>query len=286
MKNPIRILVVSLIILVTSITFAQEKSSGYTTSSDIFYRDASNSELTDYMKERCKLDLYYPTDKKDYATIIWFHAGGIKEGSKFIPEPMKNKGIAIAAVNYRLSPKVKCPAYIDDAAASVAWVFNNIADYGGNPDLIFVTGHSAGGYLTSMIGLDKKWLAEYDIDADRIAGLIPLSGHTITHFTVREEQGISGVQPVVNEYAPLYYVRPDASPLVLITGDRNLELLGRYEENAYLWRMMEVAGHKETTIYEIQGFDHGGMWVPAASIVLDNVERIIESKMQEVKSEK
>lgn len=271
-----------LALLFTSIISAQENGEGnsknYKTEVDIFYRDSNDPELTDYMKERCKLDLYYPTDKKDYATIVWFHAGGIKQGNKFIPEPMKNKGFAVAAVNYRLSPKVKCPEYIKDAAASVAWVFNNIADYGGNPDLIFVTGHSAGGYLTSMIGLDKKWLGEFDIDADRIAGLFPLSGHTITHFTVREETGISGIQPVIDEYAPLYYVRPDAPPLVLITGDRNLEMLGRYEENAYLWRMMKVAGHKETTLYELQGFNHGSMAIPAASIVLDNVERIVNSK--------
>jgi acetyl esterase/lipase len=289
MRNRYLPFLLALIILFSSSISAQENiersSIVYKTENDIFYRNPDNPELTEYMKERCKLDLYYPTNEKDYATIVWFHAGGITQGSKFIPEPLKGKGHAVAAVNYRLSPKVKCPEYIEDAAASVAWVFKNIADYGGKPDLIFVVGHSAGGYLTSMVGLDKKWLADFDVDADKIAGLIPLSGHTITHFTVRAELGISGVQPVIDEYAPLYHVRSDAPPLVLITGDRNLEMLGRYEENAYLWRMMLVAGHRQTTIYELQGFDHGGMAWPAASIVLDTVERIVGSKKQEVKGE-
>jgi acetyl esterase/lipase len=277
MNYPYRILLAAFTIFIASAALAQNKTFIYTTVSDIFYRDADNPGLTEYMKERCKLDLYYPVDKKGYPTMIWFHPGGIKEGSKFIPEPLKNKGIAIAAVNYRLSPKVKCPEYIKDAAASVAWVFNNIEDYGGDADLVFVVGHSAGGYLASMVGMDKRWLAEFNIDADKIAGLIALSGHTITHFTVREESGIKGVQPVIDEYAPLYHVRPDAPPLVLVTGDRNLEMLGRYEENAYMWRMMKVAGHTQTELYELQGYNHGGMAIASAGLVLDTIYKIVKN---------
>ena len=67
----------------------------------------------------------------------------------------------------------------------------------------------------------------------------------------------------MDRYAPLYYVDPDTPPLYLITGDRELEMLGRYEENAYLWRMMKVAGNPHTYLYEVDGFDHGGMAVPA-----------------------
>ena len=105
----------------------------------------------------------------------------------------------VVGVNYRLYPKVKAPGYIEDAAAAVAWVFKNIGSYGGDPGSIFVSGHSAGGYLASMVGFDKSYLAKYDIDAYQIAGLIPFSGHTITHFTVREERGIEGTQPVIDE---------------------------------------------------------------------------------------
>lgn len=51
---------------------------------------------------------------------------------------------------------MKSPKYVEDAAAAVAWVFNNIENYGGNTSLIFVAGYSAGGYLTDMVGLDKN----------------------------------------------------------------------------------------------------------------------------------
>jgi acetyl esterase/lipase len=168
---------------------------------------------------------------------------------------------------------VKAPAYIEDAAAAIAWAFKNIEKYGGSTSKIFVSGHSAGGYLTLMTGLDKQYLAAHGIDANIIAGLIPLSGHTITHYDIRKQRGIKNTQPVVDEFAPLFHVRADAAPLLLITGDRELEMLGRYEENAYLARMMKVAGHKDTRLLELQGYGHG-MVYPALPLVIEEVERI------------
>ncbi len=84
-----------------------------------------------------------------------------------------------------------------------------------------------------MVGFDKQWLAAHNIDANRIAGLAPLSGQMITHFTVRKENGIEDTRPVINEFAPLNHIRNDSPPILLVTGDRELELLARYEENAY-----------------------------------------------------
>lgn len=246
----------------------------YKTEENIFYRADEQAPSDEYIAERCKLDVYYPSEIKNFTTVVWFHGGGITGGNKFIPEKLKEKGIAVVAVNYRLSPKVKNPTYIEDAAAAVAWTFKNIEKYGGDVSKIVVSGHSAGGYLASMVGLDKKWLAKFGIDANQIALLVPFSGHTITHFTIREERGIEGTQPVVDEFAPLFHVRADAPPLVLITGDRELEMLGRYEENAYLWRMMKVAGYEKTKIYELDSFDHGGMASPAYEILLNEIKTL------------
>ena len=65
--------------------------------------------------------------------------------------------------------------------------------------------------------------------------------------------------PMLDEYAPLYHVRADAPPLYLFTGDREMEMLGRYEENAYFARMMRLKGHKSTYLYELEGYNHGDM---------------------------
>ena len=249
--------------------------SEYKIKEDIPYRENTQA-LDEYQQERCLLDIHYPSSK-GFATIIWFHGGGLTSGEKSFPKALQNKGHAIVAVNYRLSPKVKVTECLDDAAAAVAWVMKNIRGFGGDRKRIFISGHSAGGYLTSMIGLDSSWLKRHQEDANDIAGLIPYSGHAITHFTVRKERGIAATRPIVDELAPLFHVRKDAPPILLITGDREKELLGRYEENAYLFRMIKVAGHQDVTLFEIDGYGHG-MTDPAHPLLLKFVQRIRSKK--------
>jgi acetyl esterase/lipase len=222
-----------------------------------YYSNPTPYPADKYQQNRCILDLYFPNHKKDFSTIVWFHGGGLMKGKKELPKQLKNQGFAVIGVNYRLFPEISEPVYIEDAAAAVAWVFKHIEDYGGDKSKIFISGHSAGGYLTSMVGLDKRWLNKHNIDANNIAGLIPFSGHTITHFTVRKERGIGKTKVIVDDMAPLYHIRKDAPPLFLITGDRELEMLGRYEENAYLYRMMKVVGHQQTKLQEIKNIGHG-----------------------------
>ena len=228
-----------------------------------------------YAQERCKLDVYYSPEFKDKPVIVWFHGGGLTGGEKFIPEELKNDSLVVVAVNYRLLPKAGIDDCIDDAAAAVAWTFNNIENYGGSPEKIFVAGHSAGGYLLSLIGLDKKWLDKYGIDADSIAGLIPYSGQVLTHYAVREQRGISPLQPYIDEYAPLFHARKDCPPYVIISGDRNEELFGRYEENAYMWRLMKLLDHPYVYIYELDGYNHGDMAQPAHHILKNHIQKIL-----------
>lgn len=274
-----KLIAFTLTLFMTSV-FSQEKNN-YKTESSIHYYDTSVMKGDAYMKQMCVFDFYYPTDIENFPTIVWFHGGGLTGGKREIPEYLKNKGVAVVGVGYRLSPNVKSSECIKDAAAATAWVFKNIEKYGGNPSLIFVSGMSAGGYLTYMIGLDKKYLTVHGIDANKIAGLIPFSGHAITHFTVRKENGIPGEQPIIDIMAPLFHVRADAPPLLIITGDRELEMLGRYEESAYMMRMMKVAGHKRVRIYELDGSNHGQMMYPALPLLLREVRTITKEIMLE-----
>lgn len=216
---------------------------------------------------------YLPPFNKGFRDHRLVSRRRINYGRKKIPKGLQDKGHAIVAVNYRLSPKVKVTESLDDAAAAVAWVMAHIEEIGGDRKRIFVSGHSAGGYLTSMIGLDPSWLGRHQADANDIAGLIPYSGHAITHFIARKERGIDANRPIIDELAPLFHVRKNAPPILLITGDREKELLGRYEENAYLFRMLKVSGHKDVTLFELDGYGHG-MTDPAHPLLLDFVKRI------------
>lgn len=229
---------------------------GYKEVDNISYYDSINANITDYQKEMSRLDVYYPESEKKVPVIIWFHGGGLTAGNKEIPDALRKQNYVVVGIGYRLSPQVKAETSVQDAAEAVAWVFKNIEKYNGDKDKIFISGHSAGGYLALMTVMDKALLKKYNIDSNDIAGLIPFSGHTITHFTIRKERNIPGEQPIIDDWAPLYYVRKDTPPILLITGDRKMEMLGRYEENAYFYRMMKVNGHEDIKIYEMDGYGH------------------------------
>lgn len=245
----------------------------YRTQNDIPY----TAKEDEYSRERLKLDVAYTSEEDDSLkpVIVWFHGGGLTGGEKFIPGELLEKDYVVVAPNYRQIPNVGVEDCIDDAAEAVAWVFKNIRRYGGDPSKIFVAGHSAGGFLTSMTGLDKSRLARYGIDADSIGALIPYSGQVITHFSDRKQMGIPELTPWVDANAPLYHVRHDSPPYIIITGDAELELFGRYEENLYMWRMMKLAGNPNVSIYKLDGYDHGAMAVPAHHILLNEIEKIV-----------
>uniref|UniRef100_A0A7S1YET3 BD-FAE-like domain-containing protein n=1 Tax=Grammatophora oceanica TaxID=210454 RepID=A0A7S1YET3_9STRA len=236
----------------------------YTTKSNIYYLDGLDGSVSSSQKERSKLDLYYPKGATNFATIVYFHGGGLYQGSKDIPNALKEQGVAVVAPNYRLHPQNKFPTYADDAANAVAWVFRNIHKYGGSNQKIFVAGWSAGGYLASLVGMDKRYLGAHNIDANRIAGLIPVSGHTYTHWTVRNEMGISYTsipnEPCssrLKDSAPYCFARGDAPPILLMTGDRSLELKYRWQENSNFMQRLKERGHRDVTLKEFKGKGHG-----------------------------
>lgn len=264
--------ILSLILLASFISLSAENLN----TTDIPY----SVNKDDYSRERCKLDVHYPADTTGVPVIVWFHGGGLTKGNRSIPKELKNQDYVVVAANYRLMPNVGIGDCIDDAAAAVAWTFKNIEKYGGDKSKIFVAGHSAGGYLTSMIGFEKKWLARYDVDADSIAGLIPYSGQSITHFAHRKSLGIPELQATVDEYAPLFHIRKDAPPYIIITGDCELELYGRYEENLYLWRMLKLTGHSDVKIFKLDGYNHSGMVRPAHHILKQQIKRILSEREQ------
>lgn len=273
-----KLLIATVAILLYAISASAQQHSedkGYNYLQDIPYTSAD--ETDEYRKERCVLDIYYPDTDKGFPTVVWFHGGGLKGGKKDLPEGFRKKGLAVVSVNYRLFPKCKCPDYIDDAAMALAWAFENIASYGGDPDQIYVSGHSAGGYLALMVTLAKEYAAKYGLDADRIAKSYPISGQTVTHYTIREERGLPEGIPVIDEYAPMTHAGRGGAPIVLISGDRNLEMLARYEENAHLQSLLKHFGHN-SVLYEMQGFTHGSVVAPAVSLISSDIRKLWKAR--------
>ena len=90
--------------------------------------------------------------------------------------------------------------------------------------------------------------------------------------------GLRDTTPLIDRLAPLFFVRQDAPATLLITGDRELEMLGRYEENAYFWRMLRVAGHPNVELFELDGYNHGQMAEPAHPLLLRFIRRQLATK--------
>lgn len=261
-----RAVLMAIALLVGIASAAQE----YATVSDIAYSAKTDA----YARERLKLDVYYPKGETDSPVVVWFHGGGLTGGNKEIPRQLRNRHLVVVGVNYRLLPKVTVDKTLDDAAEAVGWVFRNIGQYGGSRRKVVLTGHSAGGYIDMMLCLNKSWLARYGVDADSVLLCAPFSGQAVTHYNVRKMQGIEALQPTIDQYAPLFWVRKDCPPLVLICGDRELELYGRYDENQYLARMMKLVGHTQTYLYELDGHDHGTMVGPSFHILETHLKRL------------
>jgi acetyl esterase/lipase len=227
--------------------------------SDLSYK--AGDRLSYYERSRCTLDLYRP-GVAAYPTVVWFYGGGLTAGDKSGPDTVNvarafvRSGIACAAVNYRLSPKVTYPAYVDDAAAAAAWVVHHIADYGGDSRRVFIGGHSAGGYLTAAIGFDSKFLQKYGVETNQIAGLLPVSPQVFTHFTIRRERGIPKPEttPVIDDAAPAYHIRADAPPALILIGDH--DWAGRLEECQYFVAMSRIVRDRDIDLKVIANRTH------------------------------
>lgn len=275
--------------LLMTAAYAQDAASiEYAQADGISYYSSETLEKADeYQKSQCRLDILYPKNAQEpYATIVWFHGGGLTGGQKYFPSALKRLPsfkagkLAIVAVGYRLSPKVEFPGFIEDAAASTTWVLRHIAEYGGDPNKVFVSGGSAGGYLTAMLGSYPKWLNACGADRSELAGLIPVSGQMTTHFHVKELLKYPGKQynPVIDENAPLGGLSENYPPIFLVMGDRKIEWKCRVEENELMAASLRALDAPLVEFSENEGFTHGisGMGDDIKPELLDKIDDFMQ----------
>lgn len=208
---------------------------------DIVYSDIGHP--------RQKLDLYLP-DCPDFPVFVYFHGGGLENGSKdneTFMSYLTDRGIAVVCANYRMYPSAVFPEFVRDAAAAVAWTFKNIHNYG-NCSKIYVGGSSAGGYLSMMLCYNKAYLAPYKINPAQLAGFIHDAGQPTTHFNVLRERGLDSRRLIVDEAAPLYYIglEPEYAPQLFLISDHDIP--GRYEQTMLTLATLKDFGYDQTKI--------------------------------------
>jgi acetyl esterase/lipase len=213
------------------------------------------------------LDIYQPEDCQSCPVIIYIHGGtwvlGDKGGPSYKAKAFTDNNYIYVSINYRLSPDYQFPAHAYDVAQAFYWIKKNIHNYGGNPEKIFLLGHSAGGHLAALIALDEKYLDKYDLSPSDIAGVIGLDSaayHLPSLFSAEPENQYLfswafGDNPQDWEDAsPMNYVREGIIPppiLLLVAGCREVS----ETVNQAFYKQLQYFGY-DASIFYFSNKDH------------------------------
>lgn len=228
--------------------------------------------------DRQRLDLYAPAEApSDGPIVVFFHGGGWETGSKddylFVAQALAVRGYTTVIPNYRLYPTVRYPAFLEDAAAALAWAHDYRRQSADPARPIFLLGHSAGAYIAMMLALDERWLSRSPSLAemplcDTIRGAVGLAGpYDFLPLSSARLKDIFGPEPGRPATQPINHVDGDEPPLLLITGagDRTVRP-GNSRRLAA--RVQERGGMAETRVYKDVG--HIAL-IAAYSWLLDGV---------------
>ena len=167
---------------------------------------------------RHRLDLYLPKDKKDFPVVVLVHGGSWTMGDNrccglysSVGQFLASQGIGVAMPNYRLSPAVKHPEHARDVAQAAAWTHANIHKYGGDPQRLYLAGHSAGGHLAALLATDQTYLRASGMKTRDIKGVIAISG--VYHIPPGEQRfAIGGSGPRAANFEQMFPFRGDSPP--------------------------------------------------------------------------
>ncbi len=132
--------------------------------------------------ERQMLDVYAPPQAKNLPVVFWIHGGGWQAGDKssvqLKPQAFMDKGFVFVSTNYRLLPQVEMETIVRDVAKSIHWVHEHIAEHGGDPNRLFIMGHSAGAQLAALVCTDDRYLKAEGLSLAIVKGCVPVDGDT------------------------------------------------------------------------------------------------------------
>lgn len=196
---------------------------------------------------RQKLDVYVPRHAlPDAPVVVFFYGGswnsGAREDYNFVGEALASRGIVAVVADYRLYPQVRYPLFLQDAARAVAWTKAHIREFSGNPQRLYLMGHSSGGYNAAMLALDGDLLAAAGMSPKDLRGWIGLAGPY--DFLPIENPAVRPVFFWPNsppQSQPINHVSRDAPPALLIAASRD-ELVNPTRNTGGLAHKLRAAG--------------------------------------------
>lgn len=207
---------------------------------------------------RQRLDVWAPENAAaNLPVIVFFYGGswnsGDREGYGFAARALAARGFLVVVPDYRLVPRARWPAFVQDGAAAIKWVAANIAGHGGDLARIGVMGHSAGAHIALLLSLDRRWGV-----ADDIKAAVGLAGPY--DFRPFEPGGAAeaalGSAPDLADTQPIHFARPDAPPLLLLHGDEDTTVKPR-NSVVLAKAITDLGGRATTTLYP--GIGHIGI---------------------------
>jgi acetyl esterase/lipase len=218
---------------------------------------------------RHKLDVYAPEQRGGPAPVVFFiYGGGWNRGERadyqFVGRALASRGFITVIADYRLVPEVRYPDFLSDSANALKWVQDNIANYGGDPNRLFLAGHSAGAYNAVMLALDPSFRQEFGVTMPILA-VAALSGpYDFYPFEYFEVQEAFGQAPNPQGTQPINLITAEAPPMYLATG--TTDPIVRVQNTEHFAERLRAQGVWVTTQY-YEGFGHmepviamGAMW--------------------------
>lgn len=164
----------------------------------------------------------YPAPAPKAPVMVFIHGGywkmGLGDDYDFVAHGPSAAGYTVVIVNYALAPHVSIPEIVRQARAAVSWTLKNILTFNGDPNKVYVAGHSAGGHLAAMVGL-TSWEA-YGLPQDCIKGILTISGlydlEPVSQTFVQPSLRISAEH--ILYASPIRLIRPLSIPLIVAWG--------------------------------------------------------------------
>jgi len=177
-------------------------------------------------RQHLALDIYRPRLTKHAPIVVFFYGGnwthGKRQWYRFVGTALAARGVISVIPDYRKYPKVNWHSFMRDAADAVAWAHDHAAQLGGDPQNLFVMGHSSGGQIAALLATDPSWLAADGLSLHDLAGFIGLAGvYDFVPLPKKEARmrHIFGNQPSEQRRAdPYTFIRPGDPPMLLLQG--------------------------------------------------------------------
>lgn len=208
-----------------------------------------------------KLDVYVPeaTSTHGLPTLLFMHGGywthGYKDWMGFMAPALVSLPALFISVGYRLAPAARYPAALEDCLAALTWAYEHVAEYGGDPQRLFVGGHSAGGHLAALMALQPALLTARGMPDNAIKACFPVSGVYDLQGDLPQDRLRAFLGDGASRVAasPLYQVRGNRTPFLLAVGEYDFPVL--YAQ-AYAMRAALRREAGPVDLLEVAGADH------------------------------